>query len=60
LPPARRNDKLIDLEIGALLRGFAYQGFAPLIQLRRTINKSPVFFYDFRRTRIEFGLTREF
>lgn len=60
LPPARRNDKLIDLEIGALLRGFAYQGFAPLIQLRRTINNSPVFFYDFRRTRIEFGLTREF
>jgi tetratricopeptide (TPR) repeat protein len=60
LPPARRDDKLVELELGVLLRGFAYKGFAPLIQLRRTINQSPVFLYDFRRTRIEFGLTREF
>lgn len=60
LPPERRKDKLIDLELGFLLRDLSFSGFAPVVRLHHTENTSPLFFYAYRRTRVEFGLTREF
>ena len=60
LPPARRDDRLVDLEAGLVLRSHTLFGFAPLIEVQHTENHSPVFFYDFRRTRMSFGVTRAF
>ena len=60
LPPARRRDDTTDLEAGLILHRLAYRGFAPVLDVRRTVNRSPVFFYDFRRTRVEVGFSKEF
>lgn len=59
-PPVRRRDRQLDLEVGVALRRISMWGLVPVIRIRRTKNHSPVFFYDFERTRLEFGLTREF
>jgi tetratricopeptide (TPR) repeat protein len=59
-PPARRDDDLITLEGGFVFRRFAVAGIAPVLRIRRTSNRSPVFFYDFTQTRIEVALTRDF
>jgi hypothetical protein len=59
-PPVRRQDRQIDLEAGAAFRRFSIWGLAPVLRIRWTRNHSPVFFYDFDRTRLEFGFTREF
>lgn len=59
-PPVRRRDRQLDLEAGAALRRFSLWGLAPVLRIRWTKNHSPVFFYDFDRTRLEFGFTREF
>ena len=59
-PPVRRKDRQIEFEAGAALRRLSMWGLAPVLRIRRTQNRSPVFFYDFERTRIEFGFTREF
>jgi len=32
----------------------------PVIRVGYTANRSPVFFYDFHRTRVELGITHEF
>jgi len=48
------------LEAGAALRRFSRWGLAPVLRIRWTRNHSPIFFYDFDRTRLEFGFTREF
>ena len=60
LPPQRRRDTLTDLEAGVILKTLAIGGFAPVIRVHRTANRSPVFFYDFHRTRLEFGATHDF
>jgi hypothetical protein len=59
-PPVRRQDRQLDLEAGAAFRRFSIWGLAPVLRIRWTRNHSPVFFYDFDRTRLEFGFTREF
>lgn len=59
-PPVRRKDRQLDLEAGAALRRLSIWGLSPLLRIRWTKNKSPVFFYDFNRTRLELGFTREF
>jgi outer membrane protein len=59
-PPVRRQDRQLDLEAGTALRRFSMWGLAPILRIRWTKNQSPVFFYDFERTRLEFGFTREF
>ena len=60
LPPERRQDNLIDFESGLIVRRFSFWGLAPVARVHHTQNRSPVFFYDFKRTRVELGLTREF
>lgn len=59
-PPVRRKDRQLDLEAGATFRRFSIWGLAPVLRIRWTKNDSPVFFYAFDRTRLEFGFTREF
>lgn len=56
----RRNDLLLDAEAGVLLRRWQWLGMASILRIGRTINRSPVFFYDFRQWRVETGLSREF
>lgn len=60
LPPVRRRDTLTDFEGGLVFRTLSVGGLAPVVRLHRTRNRSPVFFYDFQRTRVEFGVTRDF
>ncbi len=55
-----RRDDLVDLEAGVLVRRLSFRGLAPVVRVHRTVNHSPIFFYDFARTRVELGLTREF
>lgn len=59
LPPARRDDRIVDLEAGVSLRRFSVHGLVPSIRVHHVDSSSPVFFHAFRRTRIEFGITRE-
>lgn len=55
-----RNDRRLDLTGGVILRRFTFRGLAPLIRVTRTRSDSTVPIYDFRRTRVEFALSREF
>ena len=57
---AKRNDRLIDAEVGLLLRRWQWAGMSPVVRLGRTTNSSPVFFYRFQRWRAELALSREF
>ena len=59
-PDARRRDSMLDLEAGASFRRFNFWNLSPIIRVSRTVNHSPVFFYDYRRTNVEFGFAREF
>lgn len=60
LPPARRNDRLFGVEGGIQLRRFAIGGLSPVIRIAHSENASPVIFYRFQQSRIEFGLVRIF
>ncbi|HKT14895.1 MAG TPA: surface lipoprotein assembly modifier [Allosphingosinicella sp.] len=55
-----RRDDRIDLAAGLIARGLAFRGFAPLVRLIYTDSRSNLALYDYRRARVEFGLTREF
>ncbi len=59
LPEARR-DKLLRFSISAVMRQFTIAGFAPVARVIFERNKSNVEFYDFKRTRTEFGISRAF
>ena len=56
----RRRDTLVDLEAGLLLRRLSVAGLTPVVRVHHTANRSPLFFYDYRRSRVEVGITREF
>lgn len=58
--PEAREDKLIRFSLGTVLRQFTVAGFAPVARLVVERNKSNVEFYDFKRTRTEFGISRAF
>lgn len=55
-----RNDRRLDLTGGVILRRFSVRGLAPLVRVIRTWSDSSVPIYDFRRTRVEFAVSREF
>lgn len=55
-----RNDKRFDLTGGIILRRFAWRGLAPLVRVTHTESDSTIPIYDFKRTRVEFALSREF
>ena len=43
-----------------VMRQLARGGFAPVVRLNYERNRSTIAFYDYRRLRAEFGLTRAF
>lgn len=60
LLPHAREDKLTRVHVGAVFRQFTVAGFAPLTRLVVERNRSSVEFYDYKRTRTEFGISRAF
>ena len=60
LLPEERNDRLTRFSLGATLRQFTFGGFAPVTRLVIERNRSSVEFYDYKRTRTEFGVVRPF
>lgn len=57
---ATRADHRFDVTGGLILRRFSWRGLAPLIRVTHTENDSTIPIYDFKRTRVEFALSREF
>lgn len=60
LLPQVRKDKLARLSFGAVFRHFTVVGFAPMTRIVVERNRSNVEFYDYKRTRTEFGISRAF
>jgi hypothetical protein len=60
LLPEERSDRFTRLSLGATLRQFTFGGFAPVTRLVIERNRSSVEFYDYKRTRTEFGVVRPF
>jgi hypothetical protein len=60
LLPAAREDRLMRLSLGAVFRQFTVAGFAPMTRVIVERNRSNIAFYDYKRTRTEFGVTRAF
>ncbi|ODU21995.1 MAG: hypothetical protein ABS87_04645 [Sphingomonas sp. SCN 67-18] len=55
-----RKDRRYDVTAGLLLRQWSFKGLSPLIRVSRSVNQSTVGLFDFKRTRVEFALSREF
>ena len=60
LLPEARKDQLRRIQLGAVYRQFTFAGFAPMTRLVVERNRSSVEFYDYQRTRTEFGVSRAF
>lgn len=60
LLPEARDDRMLRLSVGSVFRQFTVAGFAPVTRLVFERNKSSVEFYDYKRTRTEFGISRAF
>jgi len=60
LLPEERRDQFLRLQLGLVNRKLMVAGFAPMTRLVMERNKSTVEFYDYKRTRMEFGITRAF
>ena len=60
LLPKAREDRLTRFSLSAVIRRFTFADFAPVTRLIVERNKSTVEFYDFRRVRTEFGISRAF
>jgi hypothetical protein len=58
--PERRREWLSNVSAGGTVRHLSVAGFAPLIRVSFERNASSVGLYDFRRTAVDFGLTRAF
>jgi len=58
--PEKRSERYSRLTIGATFRRLSFRGFAPVTRLVIERNRSTIEFYDYRRARTEFGLTRAF
>jgi hypothetical protein len=58
--PAAREDRLMRLHAGAVLRQLTVGGFAPTLRIVAERNRSTIEFHDYKRTRTEFGITRAF
>jgi hypothetical protein len=56
----RREDDRLDVTGGVILRRFTFRGLSPLIRLIHSRSDSTVPIFDFKRTRVEFALSREF
>jgi hypothetical protein len=60
LLPEAREDRLTRVYVGSVFRQFSFGGFSPMTRLVLERNKSSVEFYDYKRTRTEFGFSRAF
>ena len=58
--PEAREDRFTRFSLGAVFRQFTVEGFAPMTRIVVERNRSNIEFYDFKRTRTEFGVTRAF
>ena len=58
--PDRREDRYRRLSVGATFRQLQVHGSAPVFRFSIERNCSTVAFYDYRRTRAEFGIARAF
>lgn len=58
--PETRGDKLTRLSLSAVFRQFTVAGFAPMTRIVVEHNRSNIEFYDYKRTRTEFGVSRAF
>lgn len=56
----KRQDRLARFRLGAVFRQLTVAGFAPTVRLVVERNRSTVEYYDYRRTRTEFGISRAF
>jgi hypothetical protein len=60
LLPEARADRLTRFSVGSVFRQLTFAGFAPVARLVVERNRSTVEFYDFKRVRTEFGISRAF
>ena len=60
LLPKIREDRLTRFSVGSVFRQLTFAGFAPVARLIVERNRSTVEFYDFKRVRTEFGISRAF
>ena len=58
--PDKRRDRFSSLSLAATFRQIQWRGFAPVARFTVERNKSSIAFYDYRRTRTEFGVVRAF
>lgn len=58
--PDKRSESYRSLTLGATFRRLTFGGFAPVTRLVIERNRSSIEFYDYRRTRSEFGFVRAF
>jgi len=58
--PDRRQDRYSHFSLGASFRQLQYAGFTPQLQFSVERNHSSIAFYDYNRTRAEFGIDRAF
>jgi tetratricopeptide (TPR) repeat protein len=55
-----RRDTRLDVTGGLILRRFTWRGLAPLVRVIHSRSDSTIPIFDFKRTRVEFALSREF
>jgi len=58
--PEARSDRFRHFAVGAVFRRLSVGGFAPVTRLVIEHNRSSIEFYDYKRTRTEFGISRAF
>ena len=55
-----RRESRWDLTVGAILTRARFGGFSPLLRLTHSDSRANIALYDFRRTRLDVGITRSF
>ncbi|GAA3998824.1 surface lipoprotein assembly modifier [Sphingomonas humi] len=55
-----RRDTFLQGSLGVIARPLAVSGFAPVVRVTHSRNQSKIELYDYTRSRIEFGVTRDF
>jgi outer membrane protein len=58
--PDKRSERYWRFFVGATFRQMQFRGFAPVVRLSMERNRSTIEFYDYKRTRTEFGFARAF
>lgn len=58
--PAARADRLTRLHLSAVFRQLTLEGFSPTVRIVQERNLSSVEYFDYKRSRMEFGISRSF